>query len=141
MEKGFYKIRIDFEYLKEIYTINSDSYNTLSELKDIVSKKIFPSPGNLYCYYKNIDLTEKEDEEIAKIFPNKAKIKISLKKQQKEKLLKKLSISLDRQPKIVRFDTMPDSSIKDSNGSDLKSNTLRKRNGSISLPLINLKKN
>ena len=140
MEKGFYKIRIDFEYLKEIYTINSDSYNTLSELKDIVSKKIFPNPGNLYCYYKNIDLTEKEDEEIAKIFPNKAKIKISLKKQQKEKLLKKLSISLDRQPKIVRFDTMPDSSTKDSNNSDLQSNTLRKRNGSISLPLINLKK-
>ena len=140
MEKGFYKIRIDFEYLKEIYTINSDSYNTLSELKDIVSKKIFPNPGNLYCYYKNIDLTEKEDEEIAKIFPNKAKIKISLKKQQKEKLLKKLSISLDRQPKIVRFDTMPDSSTKDSNNSDLISNTIKKRNGSISLPLINLKK-
>ena len=140
MEKGFYKIRIDFEYLKEIYTINSDSYNTLSELKDIVSKKIFPNPGNLYCYYKNIDLTEKEDEEIAKIFPNKAKIKISLKRQQKEKLLKKLSISLGGQPKIVRFDTMPDSSTKDSNNSDLISNTIKKRNASISLPLINLKK-
>ena len=140
MEKEFHKIRIDFEYLKEIYTINSDSYNTLSELKDIVSRKIFPYPGNLYCYYKNIDLSEKEDEEIAKIFPNKAKIKISLKKQQKEKLLKKPNISLDRQPKKVRFETMPDSSTKDSNNSDLKSKTIRKKNGAISLPSININK-
>ena len=39
MNTAFHKISIDFEYLNEIYNINSDPYNTLSELKEIVSKK------------------------------------------------------------------------------------------------------
>ena len=39
MQTAFHKISIDFEYLNEIYNINSDPYNTLSELKEIVSKK------------------------------------------------------------------------------------------------------
>ena len=80
MKAAFHKISIDFEYLNEIYTINSDPYNTLSELKEIVSKKIFPCPGNVHCFYKNADLFEKEDEEIAKLFPHNSKIKIKLKK-------------------------------------------------------------
>ena len=34
MKAEFHKISIDFEYLEEIYTINSDPYKTLSELKE-----------------------------------------------------------------------------------------------------------
>ena len=79
MKEAYHKISIDFEYLNEIYNINCDPYNSLSELKDIVSKKIFPHPGNIHCFYKNLDLYDKEEEEIAKIFPNKSKITIKLK--------------------------------------------------------------
>ena len=79
MKEAYHKISIDFEYLNEIYNINCDPYNSLSELKDIVSKKIFPHPGNIHCFYKNFDLYDKEEEEIAKIFPNKSKITIKLK--------------------------------------------------------------
>ena len=79
MKEAYHKISIDFEYSNEIYNINSDPYNSLSELKDKVSKKIFPHPGNIHCFYKNLDLFDKEDEEIAKIFPNKSKITIKLK--------------------------------------------------------------
>ena len=74
MKAEFHKISIDFEYLEEIYTINSDPYKTLSELKDIALKKIFPCPDNVHCFYKNMDLTEKEDEEIAILFPHFSKI-------------------------------------------------------------------
>ena len=85
MNAEFHKYRIDFEYLNEIYTIISDPYQTLSELKDIVLKKIFPYPGDVHCFYKNFDLFDKEDEEISIIFPQNSKIKIKLNKPQKEK--------------------------------------------------------
>ena len=110
----FNKISIDFEYLNEIYTIKSDPYKTLSELKELVSKKIFPFPGDVHCFYKNLDLIEQEDDEISKIFPNKTKIKITLKKPQKDKPIKKQSISRNSLIKIVGFDTEPKSQIKES---------------------------
>ena len=110
----FNKISIDFEYLNEIYTIKSDPYKTLSELKELVSKKIFPFPGDVHCFYKNLDLIEQEDDEISKIFPNKTKIKITLKKPQKDKPIKKQSISRNSLIKIVAFDTEPKSQLKES---------------------------
>ena len=82
MQDVFHQIKIDFEYLNEIYTVNSEPYNTLFELKETVSKKLFPHPGVIHCFYKNIDLFEKEDDEISKIFPNQTKIKIQLKRPQ-----------------------------------------------------------
>ena len=60
MNAAFHKISIDFEYLNEIYTINSDPYKTLSELKDIVLKKIF----------HNIIKTLKINRKLKKIFKN-----------------------------------------------------------------------
>ena len=92
MKAAFHKINIDFEYLNEIYTINSDPYKTLYELKEIVSKKIFPCPRDAHCFYKNVDLFDKEDEEIAKLFPHTSKIKIKLKKPPKENKNQKLSL-------------------------------------------------
>jgi hypothetical protein len=85
MINPFHKISIDFEYLNEIYTINSDPYNTLNELKEIVSKKIFPYPGDVHCFFKNKDLYNNEDEQIVKIFPHNNKIKIKLKCPPKDK--------------------------------------------------------
>ena len=114
MKAIFNKISIDFEYLNEIYTIKSDPYKTLSELKELVSKKIFPFPGDVHCFYKNLDLIEQEDDEISKIFPNKTKIKITLKKPQKDKPIKKQSISRNSLIKIVAFDTEPKSQLKES---------------------------
>ena len=114
MKAIFNKISIDFEYLNEIYTIKSDPYKTLSELKELVSKKIFPFPGDVHCFYKNLDLIEQEDDEISKIFPNKTKIKITLKNPQKDKPIKKQSISRNSLIKIVAFDTEPKSQLKES---------------------------
>ena len=110
MKTIFNKISIDFEYLNEIYTIKSDPYKTLSELKELISRKIFPSPGNVHCFYKNIDLIEQEEDEISKIFPNKTKIKIVLKKPQKDKPIKKQSLSRNSLIKVVTFNTEPKSS-------------------------------
>ena len=109
MKTIFNKITIDFEYLNEIYTIKSDPYKTLSELKELISRKIFPSPGNVHCFYKNIDLIEQEDDEISKILPNKTKIKIVLKKPQKDKPIKKQSLSRNSLIKVVTFNTEPKS--------------------------------
>ena len=136
MKKDLYKIRVDFEYLNEVYTVNSDPYNTLSELKDIVTKKIFPSPGNVHCFYKNIDLSDKEDDEISKIFPNKTKIQIILKRLPNNKSVKKLNLSRNKQPKQVTFEAIPNSYENGGNLSDLKSNTHRKNKGVMSLPSI-----
>ena len=87
MINAFHKITIDFEYLNEIYTINSDPYKTLIELKEAVSKKIFPYPGDVHCFYRNIDLYEKEDEEIIKLFPHNSKLKIILRHPNQERRL------------------------------------------------------
>ena len=111
MKAIFNKISIDFEYLNEIYTIKSDPYKTLSELKEIISRKMFPYPAGAHCFYKNMDLFDQEDDEISKIFPNKVKIKITLKKPQKEKSLKKSSQKRNSQVKLVTFDTIPVSPI------------------------------
>ena len=107
MNAAFHKISVEFEYLNEIYDINSEPYNTLSELKEIISKKIFPTPGDLHCFYKNFDLYEKEDEEISKIFPNKTKIKIILKNPPTVKPLKKLKLNLNNQLNLNLFDSYP----------------------------------
>ena len=136
MKKNFYQIRIDFEYLNEIYTINSEPYNTLFELKESVSRKIFPFPGSVHCFYKNIDLSEKEDDEIAKIFPNKTKIKIKLKRPQKDKSMNKPILNRNSQIKLVQFETLPNSSKKIPYRSEKKSNTILKKVGVISLPSI-----
>jgi len=140
MKKEYYKIRIDFEYLNEIYTVNSDPYNTLSELKDIISRKIFPYPGNVHCFYKNIDLSDKEDEEIAKIFPNKTKIQITLKRTPNNKSVKKSNLSRNNQPRQVTFETIPNTYEKEGNLSDSKSKTVRKKKGLMSLPSIDKNK-
>ena len=105
MKEAFHKISVEFEYSNEIYDINSEPYNTLSELKEIISKKIFPHPGDVHCFYKNFDLYEKEDEEISKIFPNKTKIKIILKNPPVVKPLKKLKINHNNQLKLNLFDS------------------------------------
>ena len=105
MNEAFHKINVEFEYLNEIYDIYSEPYNTLSELKEIVSKKIFPPPGDVHCFYKNFDLYEKEEEEISKIFQNKSKIKIILKNPPAVKPLKKLKLNLMSPPKINVFDS------------------------------------
>ena len=81
----FCKILIDFEYMNNIYSIMSEPYNTLSELKEKIIKRIFPSPKNLHCFYKNIDLYEQEDNQLYSLFPFKQKLKIRLKKPSKEK--------------------------------------------------------
>ena len=81
----FFKINIDFEYKDEIYSIKAEPYNTLLELKENISKKIFPTPRNIHCFYRNFDLYDKEDEQISMLFPLKKKIKIILKKPSKEK--------------------------------------------------------
>ena len=89
MKSGFYfyKVSIDFEYLNEIYSIVAEPYNTLIELKENIIKKIFPSPKNVHCFYQNLDIYEKENEQISRIFPFKKKIKIRLKNPSKEKKL------------------------------------------------------
>ena len=125
MKSLFNKISIDFEYLNEIYTIKSDPYKTLYELKEIITRKIFPYPGNVHCFFKNMDLIEKEDDEISKLFPNKTKIKIILKKPEKDKLLKKQMQSRNSQVKVMAFETIPKSPRKETY---LKSNTIRKKN-------------
>ena len=125
MKSLFNKISIDFEYLNEIYTIKSDPYKTLYELKEIITRKIFPYPGNVHCFFKNMDLIEKEDDEISKLFPNKTKIKLILKKPEKDKLLKKQMQSRNSQVKVMAFETIPKSPRKETH---LKSNTIRKKN-------------
>ena len=138
MKAIFNKISIDFEYLNEIYTIKSDPYKTLTELKELISRKIFPNPGNVHCFFKNMDLIDKEDDEISKIFPDKTKIKITLKKPQKEKSLKKSSQKRNSQVKLVTFDTIPVSPISPRKDRTLKSKTIRKKNitNEIILPKI-----
>ena len=138
MKAIFNKISIDFEYLNEIYTIKSDPYKTLSELKEIISRKMFPYPAGAHCFYKNMDLFDQEDDEISKIFPNKVKIKITLKKPQKEKSLKKSSQKRNSQVKLVTFDTIPVSPISPRKDRTLNSKTIRKKNitNEIILPKI-----
>ena len=81
----YFKISVDFEYKNEIYNIIAEPFNTVLELKEIICKKIFPFPKNIHCFYKNIDLYGKEEEQISMLFPLKKKIKIKLKKTSKEK--------------------------------------------------------
>ena len=135
MKSIFNKISIDFEYLNEIYTIKSDPYKTLSELKELISKKIFPFPGDVHCYYKNMDLIEQEEDSISKIFPNKTKIKIVLKKPQKDKPIKKQSLSRNSLIKVVAFNTEPKSQIKESRPQN-KINPEKKMESDIVLPKI-----
>ena len=135
MKSIFNKISIDFEYLNEIYTIKSDPYKTLSELKELISKKIFPFPGDVHCYYKNMDLIEQEEDSISKIFPNKTKIKIVLKKPQKDKPIKKQSLSRNSLIKVVAFNTEPKSQIKESRPQS-KINPEKKMESDIVLPKI-----
>ena len=130
MKAAFHKISIDFEYLNEIYTINSDPYNTLSELKDIVCKKIFPCPGNVHCIYKNVDLFDKEDEEIIKLFPHNSKIKIKLKKPQKERVIRKSILNYNIRPNLKTLENIPQKcypSIEALISPEKKSKTLRKK--------------
>ena len=131
MKAAFHKINIDFEYLKEIYTIDSDPYKTLSELKETVSKKIFPCPGDVHCFYKNVDLFEKEDEEIIKLFPHNSKIKIKLKKPSKENRLQKRSVILRNiKPNFIISETEETQNYPkiDANVSPLKkAQTMRKQ--------------
>ena len=75
----FNKMQIDFEYNNEIYNIFADRYKTLSELKETIRKKIYPVPQNIHCFYNNIDLYKEEDDQISETFPQKNKIKITLK--------------------------------------------------------------
>ena len=136
MKNVFHQIRIDFEYLNEIYTVNSEPYNTLLELKETVTKKIFPNPGIIHCFYKNMDLYQKEDDEITKIFPNKTKIKIKLKSPQKNK--SKNKPYLNRNFKLKLF---PTENITNSPNIELyhkkgRCKTIRKKPGLMSLPSI-----
>ena len=112
----FFKINIDFEYKDEIYSIKAEPYNTLLELKENISKKIFPTPRNIHCFYKNFDLYDKEDEQISMLFPLKKKIKIVLKKPSKGKniiksyqYIKSKSNGVDRRKIIPKIDFMSDS--------------------------------
>lgn len=81
----FEKIIIDFEYMNNLYTTIAQPYNTLIELKEKIMKKIFPKPKGVHCFYKNLDINEKEDEQISSLFPFRKKIKVILKKPSKEK--------------------------------------------------------
>ena len=145
MKAAFHKISIDFEYLNEIYTINSDPYNTLSELKDIVLKKIFPCPGDVHCFYKNIDLFDKEDEEIIKLFPHNSKIKIKLKKPSKEvRRTRRSVIPRNNRPQFRLLETEPNHNypkIEAIISPEKKSKTLRKRKieGLTPLPSTNIR--
>ena len=81
----FDKIIIDFEYMNNIYSTIAQPYNSLIELKEKTIKKIFPKPKNIHCYYHNLDITNKEDEQIATLFPLRRKVKIILKQPSIEK--------------------------------------------------------
>ena len=112
----FFKINIDFEYKDEIYSIKAEPYNTLVELKENISKKIFPTPRNIHCFYRNLDLYDKEDEQISMLFPLKKKIKIILKKPSKEKnniksyqYIKSKSNGVDRKKIIPKIEFLSDS--------------------------------
>lgn len=112
----FFKINIDFEYKDEIYSIKAEPYNTLLELKENISKKIFPTPRNIHCFYRNFDLYDKEDEQISMLFPLKKKIKIILKKPSKEKnniksyqYIKSKSNGVDRKKIIPKIEFLSDS--------------------------------
>lgn len=84
LEYKFYKINIDFEYNNDIYNMFAEPYNTLLELKEYICKKIYPAVKNIHCFYNNIDLYDKEDEQICMLFPLKKKLKIKLKTPSKE---------------------------------------------------------
>ena len=144
MNAAFHKISIDFEYLNEIYTINSDPYKTLSELKDIVLKKIFPCPRDVHCFYKNVDLFDKEEEEIIKMFPHNSKVKIKLKKPSKEVRHTKRSIIARNRPYLVTLVTGPTQNypkIEAIVSPEKKSKSIRKRKIErlMSLPSTNSK--
>lgn len=68
MKAIFNKVSIDFDYLNEIYTIKSDPYKTLSELKEIISRKMFPYPAGAHCFYKNMDLFDQKMTKFRKYF-------------------------------------------------------------------------
>ena len=136
MQDVFHQIKIDFEYLNEIYTVNSEPYNTLFELKETVSKKIFPHPGIIHCFYKNIDLFEKEDDEISKIFPNQTKIKIQLKRPQKNKSKNKPYLSRNNQIKLALSENIENSPKNETYHRKEKSKTIRKKPVLLSLPSI-----
>ncbi len=87
------KIIIDFEYMNNIYSTIAQPYNTLYELRENIIKKIFPKPKNIHCYYHNIDINNKEDEQIATLFPLRKKVKIQLRQPSKEKNMTKPYIS------------------------------------------------
>jgi len=145
MNAAFHKISIDFEYLNEIYTINSDPYKTLSELKDIVLKKIFPCPRDVHCFYKNVDLFDKEEEEIIKMFPHNSKVKIKLKKPSKEvRHTRRSIIARNNRPHLVTLVTGPTQNypkIEAIVSPEKKSKTIRKRKIErlMSLPSTNSK--
>jgi hypothetical protein len=84
-EYNIFKVRIDFEYYNDIYSVDAEPYQTLSELKENIIKKIYPPPKNVHCFYQNCDMHEKEDEQISSLFPFKKKFKIVLRKSSKDK--------------------------------------------------------
>ena len=131
----FYKINIDFEYMNEIYTILAEPYHTLLELKEKVTKKIFPTPRNMHCFYKNLDIYDNEGEQISRLFPYKKKLKIILKKPSKEKKLikpyksykylqtkTKSNIIDNKETQIPKIDMNSDSSIKFRKKTKIKTN-------------------
>ena len=117
LEYNFFKINIDFEYNNDIYKLIAEPYNTLVELKEYICKKIYPTVKNIHCFYNNIDLYEKEDEQICTLFPLKKKLKIILKTPSKEKDIiksyqyqKSKSNLMKRKGIICNFDLLLDSS-------------------------------
>ena len=103
MKSGYqyFKINVDLEYMNEIYSIKAEPYNTLLELKENVLKKIFPIPKNIHCFYQNIDLYEKEDEQISMLFPLRKKIKIKLRKASREKKLVHSYKNIQSKPNLI----------------------------------------
>ena len=128
LEYKFYKINIDFEYNNEIYNMIAEPYNTLVELKEYICKKIYPAVKNIHCFYNNIDLYEKEDEQICILFPLKKKIKIKLRTPSKENdIIKSYQHEKSKTSLIKRKGTL----LLDSSSPFIKNFYLNKNNRKI----------
>ena len=71
-------IEIKFEYKEKLFTIKSELYTTIKELKRKAIKKFHDIPKDIHCFYLSRDLSSYENETVGELFNNREKVTLKL---------------------------------------------------------------
>ena len=71
-------IEIKFEYQEKLFTIKSEIYRTIKELKKKAIKKFHDIPKDIHVFYLSRDLSLYENETVGELFSNREKVTLKL---------------------------------------------------------------